>query len=299
MVELSEIWSTVMNALIEGPVAWRSPADVASAVGLGEAETTDMLCELDVAGWVEVWDSIGGPLVTLSALAAERLAVRLVEFGPGETPRWARTGEPDPRRTRPKNVCSSDRAASLDYVLDPNESHEADVERLESIEVRANTRRGQPASQTQTEDLPRPTHLIGVGLTPWPGPSQNVEDLAKCPACGSRKLRPEMYCIYCDRWGLDGLLKPNLIARTDSARPGRQPVVESLQSEHERAKRKAKRKRRHQRQLEASRQGNSKARPERERVAGAGPATRRGPVSQPSSRFAQPPASRSHSASAS
>jgi len=53
MVELSEIWSTVMNALIEGPVAWRSPAEVAAAIGLGEAETTDMLCELDVAGWVD------------------------------------------------------------------------------------------------------------------------------------------------------------------------------------------------------------------------------------------------------
>jgi hypothetical protein len=294
MVELSEIWSTVMNALIEGPVAWRSPAEIASTIGLDEAGTTDILCELDVAGWVEVWESASGPLVTLSALAAERLAVRLVEFGPGETPRWARTGEPDPRPARPKNVCTSARAASLDFVPDPMESPEVGLERFESVEARANARRGQPAGQTQTEDLPRPTHLVGVGLTPWPGPSQNVEDLARCPACGSRKLRPEMYCIYCDRWGSDGLLKPGLIAKTNSGRPGRQSVAESVQSERERAKRKAKRKRRQQRQLEASRLAKKA---KREQVAG--PATRQSPVSQPSARFAQPPAPRSHSASAS
>ena len=298
MVELSEIGSTVMNALIEAPVAWQSPAEVAFAIGLGEAETTDMLCELDVAGWVEVWESVDGPLVTLSALAAERLAVRLVEVGPGETLRWARTGDPDPRPARPKNVCTSARAASLDFVLDSNESHEAGVERFESVEARANTLRGHQSGHAQQEDLPRPTHLVGVGLTPWPGPSQ-YEDLAKCPACGSRKLRPQMYCIYCDRWGSDGLLKPNPIARTDAARPSRPPVAESVQSERERAKRKAKRKRRHQRQLDASRQGNSKAMPERGTGTGTGPPTTREPVSQPSPRFAQPPAPRSHSARAS
>ena len=32
------------------------------------------------------------------------------------------------------------------------------------------------------------------------------DELGLCPICGDRTLGPQMYCLYCDRWGLDFLV---------------------------------------------------------------------------------------------
>jgi hypothetical protein len=53
------------------------------------------------------------------------------------------------------------------------------------------------------QGLPAPTLLVGLGLTPWPGPGVGSQPNRPCPACGSGRLEPSMYCLYCDRWGLD------------------------------------------------------------------------------------------------
>jgi hypothetical protein len=306
MFEIPEDWSVVLDALIQAPVAWQSPEEVAIAIGLGVDETTDILCALDLAGWVVVWDSTEGPYITLSPLGAERLAVRLVEVGPAGTLRWAPLGDPSPPEPRSKNVCVTDRAAYFEFVTDPTESPADAISRFESLPARPGTARKGAAGLARPDDLPRPTQLVGVGLTPWPGPVHNAEELATCPVCGSRKLLPQMYCLYCDRWGLDRLLpdspdkdhsasvSASASARPDSPKPARSTKVESLLSEQSRARRKAKRRRLHARSVEAARltksrgKGTDKSNPDRPPSP---PSPNEPPVSQPSPRFSQPPAS--------
>ncbi len=82
MAELPYTWNAVLNALLDGPVGWKSPAQVAEAVGGDVSATTDVLCDLDLGGWLSVQETESGVHVALSALGAERLGVRLGEFGP-------------------------------------------------------------------------------------------------------------------------------------------------------------------------------------------------------------------------
>ena len=54
MAELPDAYLPVMNALLEAPLAWQSPAEIAAVLALGDEQTMDLLCDLDVAGWVSV-----------------------------------------------------------------------------------------------------------------------------------------------------------------------------------------------------------------------------------------------------
>jgi len=221
-VDLPECWSAALEALLTAPVAWRTPAQVAGALGRGVEEATDLLCELDLAGWVAVWESPDGPVVTLSALAAARLSARLVEVGAAATPRWARAGDPDPPPVRPRHVCKNGRAASLEFVPDPEPPPEVALARV--CDPPRKPRDDPPLTTPRADDRPRPSAFLGLGLTPWPGPPR--KPLGACPACGGRPLRPHVYCLYCDRWGLDRPGEPPAAptpAGADRARRGESP----------------------------------------------------------------------------
>ena len=260
MAELPDAWLLVLNALIEAPVAWRSPAEIAAALGRGDEETTDLLCDLDVAGWLEVWEAESGPLVTLSALAAERLGVRLVEVGPGETPRWARAGDPDPPRPAAKNVCltRAGRVAGVRRSTRPRRptSPPSGASAPQAL-ARPSGRRPRRA-RPRREDPPRPTLLVGLEPDPLARPPGRLAG-AVCPACGGRTLGPQMYCLYCDRWGLDRLRSRR---RRPPAAPRPRPrprpsadraAAEKLQAERLRARRRSKRARRHRARPDADR----------------------------------------------
>lgn len=256
----------VMNALVVAPIAWRTPLEVASALGLGEEETTDLLCDLDLAGLIDVWDQAEGPVVTLSALAAERMGVRLIEVGMGETPKWARVGEPEPAALRSKHVCISEKAATLGFVADPSPTPDVAAERGERGEDRAKALYANPALWKKADELPRPTVLVGLGLSPWPGPCNTPG--SACPACGDRSLQPHMYCLYCDRWGLDRLLYSTGAAngveagraRTIPLEPDRSGY-DRIQAEQLRARRKTKRLARQLNKFEAERRKKEKPAP--------------------------------------
>ena len=81
MLELSEESRRIVESLVNGPLAWQSPAELASAMGLGLEETTDLLADLDADGWLSPWEREGHVVVTLSVGAASKLGVRLVESG--------------------------------------------------------------------------------------------------------------------------------------------------------------------------------------------------------------------------
>jgi hypothetical protein len=235
MLELSEEGRRVVEALIKGPVAWQSPLEVASTIGLGLEETIDLLAGLDADGWLSAWEREADVVVTLSVVAAAILEVRLVESGRDETPRWARRGDPEPPAPRASGVFRDERAASLERVVDPSGSPEEAAERAEEA-LRRSTIPWDPRERVSLEGLPAPTLLIGLGLTPWPGPLDGRE--APCPSCQSRRLGPSMYCLYCDRWGLDHRLVDGPAPRIRSPRS---PAEVAGQRKSERQARKAKR----------------------------------------------------------
>jgi hypothetical protein len=216
---MKDTWKPMINALLRAPVAWRSPAQLADSVRRGVAETTAVLIELTEAGWIEFWKSESGPQVTLSPWAAERLRVRLVEVGPDGLLRWVRVGEPHPPQRALKNRI---RMAHVDpdVLLDDEPPPDCAAEQAEQAEQRASAPR--EARRAFRERTPRPAILIGEGLIPWPGPREALD--ATCPVCADRPLRPRMYCLRCDRWGMDHLLFPN---RPKGWKPPREAHLDS------------------------------------------------------------------------
>jgi hypothetical protein len=239
----------VVTAILKAPVAWLTPSDVAGATGLDMEATSEALTTLDLDGWLDVWEpDDSGPAVTLSTLAASTLHARLVEVGPDETPRWALAGESDPPRRKAVRVLRSERAASLESLVDPTDPPDVLVERREELARRL--------PKVPFEGKPRPTLLVGTGLVPWPGPGDGRK--ASCPACRSKPLQPTMYCLYCDRWGLDPSIReaarPRILDRRD-------PSLDIARREVERLARKEKRKTRRASVAEAQRQARKKTRP--------------------------------------
>lgn len=264
--ELTEACRALLAVMAKGPVDWWLPTSLALAMRWEVEETTDRLSDLDVSGWVEVREDFDGtPRVMISSLGAKRLGLRLVEVGPSGTLRWATEGEPDPPAPRARHVSLGAQGADLASIPDPGPDPELASHRGERAEaaaraaaVASSTSSPRPRPKGGSADWPLPSVLLGVGLTPWPGPGQSVDLRATCPACGSRKLQPRAYCLYCDRWGLDRLLgnapSPDLVPLTSPPVPAtRPPSAEQLrlQAERLRHRRKAKRRRKHEASLES------------------------------------------------
>ena len=255
MLELSESGVRMVQALVKAPVAWQSPVELAKSMGLGVEEATDLLAGLDADGWLSAWERELDVVVTLSARGASRLGVRLVESGRDEVPRWAGQGEPEPPRARASGVFRSERAAGLELVVDPSTTVEEAAERAEEALLRWAIP-SDPRERAFVESLPGPTLLLGSGLTPWPGPGRSMS--ASCPSCGSRRLKPSMYCLYCDRWGLDHLLREEPARRP---RAPRGPRDEAGRRAAEREARKAKRKLRRARPSTGGSNSNRRTQP--------------------------------------
>jgi hypothetical protein len=206
MVEIPENWKRVLDFVVEAPVAWQSAAAIAEALAWGVEETTDLLADMDVAGWVSVWVVEPEPLITLSTLAAYHYQVVLVELGPKDLPRWSLPGEPDPIPPRAKNVASCEHHARQDKILDPGPSPELAMEQAETEAERAARYCRYLVGTCEVDDLPPPCHLLGQSFTPWPGPPPSP-GAQGCPVCAGRPLLPHAYCLYCNRWGLDEVLQ--------------------------------------------------------------------------------------------
>jgi hypothetical protein len=204
---LPKRWKAVLDAVIDAPLAWQAPKQIAARLGWNVEETTDLLSTMDVEGWIVVWETCDGPLITLSLLAAERLHVSVIEVGCNEIPRWSRPGDPSPPLPRGKQVPWLERNADLHRLLDPSVSPDLAAETAEHSErlsARAEFLQLSRRLPKRLEDLPPPSRYLGLGPRPWPGPGVGGADAA-CPVCDDRPLLPHMYCLYCDRWGLDEL----------------------------------------------------------------------------------------------
>jgi hypothetical protein len=258
MVDLTENGRYLVAAILAAPIAWQSPAELAGATGFGQEETTDLLAVLDDEGWLSAWERPEGVVVTLSVAAASRLEVRLVETGPEQTPRWAWRAEPEPPEPRAQGVFRGGRVAMLELVVDSRPRPDQLADRAEEAAARASASTD-PRVPIRAEILPRPTILVGTGLSPWPGPGDGRKVL--CPACRSRRLGPSTYCLCCDRWGLDHLLggEPAPLPA-----PNRDPREDARKRDQERRARKEKRRACRLAQAEADRRlrrGHRRAEP--------------------------------------
>jgi hypothetical protein len=243
---IPELWRPIVDFLMKAPIAWQSPDQIATGLGWPLESTMDKLCAMDETGWISVWEDNQGVQVTLTVRSAELLQVNLIETGPEETPHWSPRGEPVPKPTEPKNVSAVEIYARQEQLIEPAPSPDLAAEGSERAEQSAAAFRQRLLRTILIEDLPLPQRLIGVNLTPWPGPSVPHQADA-CPACGGRPLRPQEYCLCCDRWGLDevlaALLKNAPRCRSDAPEELRRNIQEPVAPDRKKrwAKRKARR----------------------------------------------------------
>ena len=245
---VNEQETLLLGAILRGATVWSAPGDLANDLGWSVDATTDRLAELDAAGWIEVWERKPecDVVVTLSSLGAERLGVRLVEYGLNLTPRWLAINEPEPPLPRVSGVFINARAMDLEFVVDPSPRPD---EQAESGEESARFASG-PSRRGGKHEPPKPKRFVGQGLVPWPGPEAFEKPL--CPACSGGPLAPSEYCLGCDRWGLDAVA-----SRTPSVPSPETAEAIAVREEHAaRAARKARMRERLERLAQERKEGS-------------------------------------------
>jgi hypothetical protein len=87
----SPLWHRIARAITEGPTAWHTPRQLAVQLRLDVEQLTDELADMDLAGWLAVWERPDDVAVTLSPLTAARFRVRLATGRHGGS-RWIAAG---------------------------------------------------------------------------------------------------------------------------------------------------------------------------------------------------------------
>ena len=201
MNDLTELGHRVLRTIVSAPIAWLAPIQIAVRLGGDRDKTLDAVADLDAAGWLEPWELEGDIYVILTPRAAEHLGVRLAPGGRSDTMRWVSIDETEPCPRVPGRGQGD--VDALDLIPDSAPGPEAEAVAAERAErIARHPDRSGDASDLST--LPRPSILLGSGLTPWPGPRMHPGHA--CPGCGSKPIAEKAYCLVCDRWGLDHLL---------------------------------------------------------------------------------------------
>jgi len=206
--DVEVVWSfladeALLNRRVIVPVA-----DIAEATGLDFGEVDDALADLGDVGLVSTWESDGHASATLSALAGERLGIKLRRSTSHHRGlAWIPVDKPDPRerqrRRKAKNATDLG-LESLDRLAGSAERPDAIVSATEDGEARApRSARKLADSALDPDRLPRPTRFIGSTI-----PTSALKPGQTCPACLGRPLRASEYCLdpHCGRWGLDWVL---------------------------------------------------------------------------------------------
>ena len=228
MTALNDPARAVIQALLEAPLAWQTPAELAHTLGWDVEELTDLIATLDAEGWLESWEGDDGhsPAVTLSVRTAYHYQARLIEQGPEQQPRWATNPQAETPHPRALGVFRGERSASLEMVIDPRDQPDVALEAAEEADdLLASPDHVRSGRDARLARMPRPTLLLGSGMTPWPGPGQQPRLGQCCPVCHGEPLRSTMYCLSCDRWGLDHQIVEDELPAPRTPIPGLVEVV--------------------------------------------------------------------------
>ncbi len=154
-----------IDRLVASGEAWWDLDTAATALGLHQEASTDLLCELDLDSWIDVFPDLRIPCLTLTMRCAEVLQLEIAKSrGRAYWRHVPKTREP--------------RVARLFHGYDVRDPYPG---------LRASS------------DPHRPSTLIGEGLVGWDNPSATGETL--CRACRGSALRAGHYCLRCDRTG--------------------------------------------------------------------------------------------------
>ncbi|MDX2038525.1 MAG: hypothetical protein SFX72_17900 [Isosphaeraceae bacterium] len=240
----------ILTAILEAPVAWMTVEAIANAARLSLDDTNDGLADLEIDGWIDLWEPEGELSITLSTLGAERLGVELTEPSLDGRQRWVSRDEAENAPVRTKKTMLGDPDFDFfDTIPDPSPSPDVAAEIGERIEELSD-RDCTPAAKLPAHGFPRPTILLGLSSVPWPR-ATDAGKARTCPVCGTKPLDPRAYCLWCDRWGMDALLYRRSPDRVPpNSPPGllvrpRPTASKSDRAELEREIRKDRRKRKH------------------------------------------------------
>jgi hypothetical protein len=204
MDTVEAVWNLITDLAVNTCRVTVPFAMIADRIGLTLDEVDDAVADLGEVGLVSAWDPGGGPSATLTPLAARRLGLKLRRFEGRDGNEFMPVGRPDPleRQRRRKTIAASTLGIDLDRL--PGDAPRPDmiVEAAEAIEALAPRRAGRE-SDDAARQLPRPPVML-EGCRPWPEgwPGHPGYD-GRCPACRGSKLSAAVYCLVCDRWGLD------------------------------------------------------------------------------------------------
>lgn len=168
---------------------------------------------LIASGLVEVCAWGDDAQLTFTPFAASRLGLKCRRArGEGSGPRslvWIAHNAPD-RREVARPVVLSDEASAFVAETAADREPIQPPEVAEAIEAAA-VLLSAPAPKRRTEEqrnpnnLPRPS-IVLTGVQPWPPEKQWG---AVCPVCRrskSGRVGSSVYCLACDKWGLDHVL---------------------------------------------------------------------------------------------
>lgn len=217
-----EHWAAVLGAIVDAPRAWSTVAELADATECTEYHISETLNDLALNGMASAWSP--RPEVegwTLTPLSAEGLKVSLCEYGMSGRARWRRRDEP---ARRPKVGRVGPRLDPA-LVIDPGPGPEAAATAADE------SSRWRPKGPLRVEQLPRPTVILTGSKSTWdeaPGHVANRKrppkktcsqpHKFKCSSCLGARLKPNVYCARCHRWGLDGLVAAHRRAEAEAAR---------------------------------------------------------------------------------
>lgn len=204
---LPPLWAAILSAIVDGARAWSTPAGLLASVGCEPGELEHAINELHANSLIEPW----GGRWTLSALSAELLAVELADDGGvvGRE-RWAPVGRP-PRRPSRDDVGPDPVGSLVDPGPGPAELAS------DRIDAESRPRRPGPADPDR---LPRPTVLLAGCASTWSEATQHDpppprgrprprrrKPAGVCSACKGSPLPRSAYCLRCDRWGWDDVVR--------------------------------------------------------------------------------------------
>jgi hypothetical protein len=204
--DIAPAWVAILRQIRVSPGACVAPSALAAALAVEPDVMLDQLAEMDIAGWICVWETEGGPLITYSPLTVERLDLKLTEDARG-TLRWVIEAEGTPERVYPRPCHDDGQVDVLDTIADPSPGPDEIAERNEAAErAGAALIARSDRYPLAAEDVPYPTVMLLGNESDWYEIDRRrgrKPAFRRCDCCKGRKLPLNHYCLRCSRWGWD------------------------------------------------------------------------------------------------
>jgi hypothetical protein len=212
---MGDVWMTppmisVVEALVDGAVAWSSPDELTHASGLDPDEVIHALAALVDADMLVAWDQS----YTLTLTCAESMGLEIEDFGLVGHGRWVSRALKGSRGVRLEALTLPDDDA-IDLAADPRPGPLDNLLAIEYLDALF-------ASLLNIKEpinsggIAAPRLLLTGSANVW---RETVKPLGDCVTCHGGHLAPYAFCLRCCRWGMDGLVKKAKYKRRERLYP--------------------------------------------------------------------------------